>query len=226
MRNITRTLIGPVLCALFLLGGCAYSGESRSSHAYALAAQNGWTHRTIETGAFRLESFLPRHIFPADTVTIYIEGDGLAWLDPATPSFDPTPKEPVGLELALKQNTDAAYLARPCQYESAREAACSDDTWWTSRRFAPEVVEAETTAVDAIKRLYKASHVVLVGYSGGGAIAALVAARRHDVTELVTVAGNLDTETWVKLHGVLPLSGSLNPADEWAALQNIPQRHF
>jgi hypothetical protein len=44
-------------------------------------------------------------------------------------------------------------------------------------------------------------------------VASLVAARRHDVVRLVTVAGNLDHLAWTTLHGVSPLTGSLNPAD-------------
>jgi dienelactone hydrolase len=68
--------------------------------------------------------------------------------------------------------------------------------------------------------------LVLIGYSGGGAVAALVAARRGDVIELVTVAGNLDHATWTAIHHVHPLDGSLNPVNAIDALQNIPQIHF
>ena len=57
-------------------------------------------------------------------------------------------------------------------------------------------------------------------------MAALVAARRKDVTRLVTVAGNLDHVLWTQLHHVAPLTGSLNPADAWQALADISQVHF
>jgi hypothetical protein len=57
-------------------------------------------------------------------------------------------------------------------------------------------------------------------------MAALVAARRDDVVLLVTVAGVLDHEAWTRLHGVSPLTGSLNPADEWMALVRVRQVHL
>ena len=60
---------------------------------------------------------------------------------------------------------------------------------------------------------------VLIGYSGGGVLAILVAPHVASVVAVVTIAGNLDTDAWTHWHGYLPLEGSLNPATE-AALQN------
>ena len=56
------------------------------------------------------------------------------------------------------------------------------------------------------------THVLLVGYSGGGAIAALMAPAVPHLLGVVTIAGNLDPDAWTALHGYLPLAGSLNPA--------------
>ena len=66
----------------------------------------------------------------------------------------------------------------------------------------------------------------LVGYSGGGTVAALVAARRSDIQWLTTVAGNLDHAKWTELHELTPLSQSLNPADFANDLRDIPQLHL
>jgi pimeloyl-ACP methyl ester carboxylesterase len=52
--------------------------------------------------------------------------------------------------------------------------------------------------------------VLLIGHSGG-ALAILLAARVPQVVAVVTIAGNLDTDVWTKLHGYLRLQGSLNP---------------
>lgn len=68
--------------------------------------------------------------------------------------------------------------------------------------------------------------VVLVGFSGGGAVAALAAAQRSDVLALATVAGNLDHVSWTDHHRVTPLHGSLNPADAAGQLTRLPQIHF
>lgn len=215
-----------LFCAILLvLGACGASLESRIRHGEQRAAQQGWIRTSLPTGSFALVAFLPQQPAAAETAYIYIEGDGAAWRDAATPSLNPTPRQPVALELALQHGAGAAYLARPCQYV-ANDPACADNRWWTSHRFAPEVITASDRAIEAIKQRYRASHVVLIGYSGGGAVAALVAARRSDVSGLVTVAGNLDTQAWTALHDVEPLTGSLNPADYWALLQHIPQTHY
>jgi len=57
-------------------------------------------------------------------------------------------------------------------------------------------------------------------------VAALVAARRQDVVQLITVAGNLDHRTWTRKLRLTPLDGSLNPADFAEALSDTPQLHF
>lgn len=66
----------------------------------------------------------------------------------------------------------------------------------------------------------------LIGYSGGGAVAVLVAARRHDVATLRTVAGNLDSEYVNRIHDVSPMPASLNPIDDARRVGAIPQIHF
>ncbi len=169
---------------------------------------------------------MPATVKATDTVYIFIEGDGFAWRDRSTPSKNPTPKNPLALNLALEHGEEAVYLARPCQYTGAKDQICRDNKWWTSHRFAPEVISATGQAIDLIKQQRGARTVVLVGYSGGGAVAALVAAKRTDLAQLVTIAGNLDTVAWTNLHKVRPLTGSLNPANDWMTLQNIPQQHF
>lgn len=213
---------------LALLTACAnLAPQQRRQHADALAAAHGWQKLRLPAGPFILTGYAPADAAPAATLTVYIEGDGLAWLTRAQASDDPTPRRPLGLELALRHPLGAAaYLARPCQYVAEADWPGCEAAYWTSRRFAPEVVEASSRAIDLLKQQAGAQRLVLVGYSGGGAVAALVAARRSDVVQLVTVAGNLDHRAWTALHHVPPLAGSLNPAEEWEALQAVPQLHF
>jgi dienelactone hydrolase len=159
-------------------------------------------------------------------LTIYIEGDGLAWLNSSTPSDDPTPMDPLALKLALRDDAPSAYLARPCQYAADdRKKSCAQK-YWTHSRFSEEVIQSGNQAIDQIKHKFAAKKLVLVGYSGGGAVAALIAARRLDVARLITIAGNIDHLAWTRKYHLSPLSGSLNPADEWIYLQHIPQTHF
>ena len=213
------------LCAT-LLSACTAipTTTSRTDNATALAEKAGWQSVRLPTGKFVLTSFVPSHTAISDTLTVYIEGDGFAWVTSSQVSTDPTPVTPVALQLALNQPSGAAaYLARPCQY--VMNAGC-EKIYWTSHRFAPEVITATNLGIDALKLGFHAQKLVLIGYSGGGAVAALAAARRNDVIRLITVAGNLDHAAWTKQHHITPLSGSLNAADEWQALQYIPQMHF
>lgn len=80
-------------------------------------------------------------------------------------------------------------------------------------------------ALDQLKARQGASALVLVGYSGGGAVAALLAARRSDVTRLVTIAGNLNLRAWTAYHRLTPLDASLNAADQAERLAATPQIH-
>ncbi|MDP3482188.1 MAG: alpha/beta hydrolase [Sulfuricella sp.] len=219
------------LALVFLLlglAGCAdLSPQSRWQHADQLADKAGWQKLRIPTDKFILSAYVPKNSAQADTLTVYIEGDGLAWLTRSQASNDPTPRNPIALELALRHPQGmAVYLARPCQYVEASDAINCRQTYWTGGRFAPEVVETSNQAISALKQRVGADKLVLIGYSGGGAIAALVAARRNDVVRLITVAGNLDHRAWARMHHVPALEDSLNPVDEWQSLIDVPQRHF
>lgn len=220
--------------AAVLTAGCSAlpSRQDRQRHADELAVEKGWRSAVIVTDAFDLLTYGPGHEAGAargGVLTVYIEGDGFAWVSASQPSDDPTPREPVALRMAMAQPRGAAaYLARPCQYTmgvGASARACAQ-RYWTNERFAEPVVQAESQALDELKQRHGATHLVLVGYSGGGAVAALLAARRTDVTSLVTVAGNLDHHAWTRLHGVRPLDGSLNPIDEARKLKGMAQWHL
>lgn len=196
------------LCLLVVLLAACAGREARMETATTIAQRGNLRSVTVTSQPFTLAAFV-RSTDPAAPVTVYIEGDGLAWISRSQPSTDPTPTNPIGLRLAaLDASPNVVYLARPCQY--AWSPACSE-TYWTDRRFAEEVVAATSSAIDRLLRPGQRIH--LVGYSGGGAVAALVAARRHDVVSLRTVAGNLDHAEVNRIHRVSPMNGSLNAAE-------------
>ena len=82
----------------------------------------------------------------------------------------------------------------------------------------------------AALRTFLAMHpfrrVVLIGYSGGGTIAWLMAAYVPETTGVVTVAANLDTDDWARIHGFSVLEGSLNPALQPNLPPTIIQLHY
>jgi len=211
-----RRSVPLLLVALLLLSGCA---PGRRAPA-ALENRADWRELSVDRP-------LPARAWlrgRADVLWIYVEGDGNAYSMRTRPSLDPTPHAPAALILALKDDSPAvAYAGRPCQYGPDEPCVAAD---WTTGRFSERVLAAENGLVDRLKTAAGARKVVLVGFSGGGAVAALLAARRSDVAGLVTVCGVLDHELWTRLHGVTPLSGSLNPADAAPRLGGVPQVHF
>lgn len=216
-----------VLCLMALLPACSNvpTPAARSQQALELAQQAHWQPLLLETTAFRLQAFRPVRWQADDVLTVYIEGDGLAWRTSSQPSADPTPVKPLALHLALAQpEGNAAYLARPCQY-LADQPNCQR-RYWTDARFAQEVVAAMDQAVEQLKGQARANELVLVGYSGGAAVALLLATRRDDVRQVVTVAGNLDHAAWTVHHKVSPLQRSLNPAAQRQALAGLEQVHL
>jgi len=203
------------------LTGCAYTPSS----ADQLASTHHWVASDITTTTFTLRSYRPNQKVTSDVLNIYIEGDGFAWSSRTTPSLDPTPKNPIALKLALAANQgNSIYLARPCQYIPT-QPLCTNQ-YWTSSRYANEVVDAMNQAIDKIVQATKVRHINLIGFSGGGTIAALIALRRNDVNKITTISANLDHTAWSKYHKVSPLTGSLNPANYIKQLSTIEQHHF
>lgn len=214
-----------VLAALLSACGGADMVPARNKAA-RLTADAGWRYELRDSGGFVLAT--AQSPAPAsDVLTIYLEGDGMAFLGTGRVSPDPTPENPVGLRLALQHGVAAAYVARPCQYSLPNgQGRNCDPAVWTARRYASEVVDSMDAAVDGLKRRSGARRLVLVGYSGGGVLAALLAARRNDVAGIVTVAANLDARYWVARDRLSPLTGSLDPTDFLDRLRIIPQVHL
>ncbi|WP_347555665.1 alpha/beta hydrolase [Robbsia sp. KACC 23696] len=228
--NVYRAL---TLCASlsFALIGCALDDDPNSlmaaqAHARQIAAAARLQRIDIPTARYTIATF--SRLQSADRpIRVYIEGDGLAWTQVDLPSLDPTPRQATGLLLAASDTSDnVVYLARPCQFVEgpARHGCRIPD--WTDARFASRIVDAENAALDTFVARAPGQGVELVGYSGGGAIAILMAARRHDVMSIRTVAGNLESEAVNRLHKVSAMPASLDPLNVVGRVATIPQVHF
>ncbi len=214
---------------MLALAGCAsLSGnpETRAALAREIAGSARMEAEIIPAPPFALTAYR-RVGQPGERATVYIEGDGLAWLGRHSPSPDPTPTDPVALRLAaVDPAANVIWLARPCQYSKMTAPGACPQKYWMGARLAPEVVASLDAALDRLKSAYRLTGFDLVGFSGGGGAAALLAARRHDVTSLRTVAGNLDHALFAQIHGISPLTESLDPRDVAQAVATIPQIHF
>lgn len=207
-----------------LLVGAMLVGCQAPQHVLRdLAAHHEYRLEIISSHPFPLAMGTPLKPITSSRVRLYIEGDGYAWATRSRPSLDPTPRNMLVARLAFEDPTPSIYLARPCQYVMA--TGCRPELW-TSHRFSNDVVTSLEQALDQLKLRYGNLDFELIGYSGGGALALLLAARRDDVAQVQTLAGNLTPRRWVELHQLSPLSGSLDPEDFRVELRNTPQRHL
>lgn len=168
---------------------------------------------------------------PAQTLHVYIENDGAPFLHTSTKvAVNPSLQAGVlALQLMQLDPHTSLYLSRPCYGFGFKELPTTcHPRYWTNARYSAEVVGILSHALDEAKNhLNKSSvKIVLIGHSGGGSLALLVAQRRDDVDAVITLAGNLDTDAWTKLHGNSPLDESLNPFTQPLLPPQIKRWHF
>ena len=203
----TRVLAALCLAGV-LLAGCASAPVSPSALAARLRLQAVQLQGVsfVHSAYYSLEP-------AASTLWVFIEGDGRPWINGGRePADDPTSRNPLALRLAAATGRPALYLSRPCYDGHASDPACGVELW-TNARYSERVVQSMTEALRTFQAQHAFEQVVLVGYSGGGTLAALMAPRLPNVRALVTVVANLDVAAWTAHHGYLPLDASLDPAD-------------
>lgn len=221
----------PFFCSITLVVvvtacGGTRSVDNRMELAYKVADHAGFKPLTIKTTLFKLFGFYSFKSNSSD-ISVFFEGDGFAWVDRYTISRNPTPRNPLSLKLAAVDQADnIIYLARPCQYVDIRLEPNCDKKYWTSHRFSREVIDSYHQALDQISSNKKATKFHLIGFSGGAAIATLLAEQREDISSLITIGGNLDHVKLNNLRKVSPLSGSLDPMRAAEQLKMLPQIHY
>lgn len=213
----SRLRLNP-LSAMLLLAAMATSGgcsATRSIDLSQLAATGGATGQLVRGQGFRHRLFTNE---PAASradgapVLVFLEGDGTPWTHGGRrPAEDPGPHQPLAFHLFLQTPLPAWYITRPC-YSGTRDADC-EPRFWTSARYSPAVVDSLASAIADRHAAEGRPQLILVGYSGGGVLAVLVAARLG-ARGVITIASNLDTGAWVERHRYLPLADSLNPATQ------------
>lgn len=186
---------------------------------------SGWAGRDLSAAGRVLASAAPTGQPQGPVLTVVIEGDGRAHDRAGRPTRDPTPSDPLGLRLAAAwPEGPVAWLARPCQYTRRADPACRPEDW-TSDRFGPEALAALDAAVDALKQGAGATQVRLVGWSGGGVMAAALARRRADAVGLATFAAPLDVGAWTRAMRLSPLRLAPEAADD-PLPRRVAQVHF
>jgi hypothetical protein len=147
---------------------------------------------------------------------VYIEGDGAPYHNRFQISKDPSPQNPLMLSLMMQDKSSSLYLGRPCYFTNTmpamHDAQCVP-RHWTSARYSEEIVRSMIAALRQYLSNNPYQSISIIGHSGGGTLAVLMAARMAEVDQVVTLAGNLDLKAWTRLHHYTPLKHSLNPAN-------------
>ena len=210
-----------LLFTIIFIAGCQRSHVNKDSETLFL--ERSFKQVSLDTGSFSLMAWIPPS--PKEKkLRVYIEGDGRAWMRRGRASSDPTPvNRLVHRLMQVDPKHDIAYIARPCQYTLT--ANCKP-YFWTFGRYDENIVTAMNSALDQLKHKGSYQTLELVGYSGGATIALLLAARRDDILNVRTIAGNLDPAFTNTFHIVSPMPSALNPANFTNALTTVPQVHF
>lgn len=203
-----------------LLSGCATPSQRIETFARA----NGLERSTIETTPYR-HIVYSRHE-GGSTLLAFLEGDGTPWFTPTIVSLDPTPTNPLLLRFLTQINASAAYVGRPCYLGLAQDRGC-EPRLWTTARYGNAVVESMTLAIENVMARNNYQDLILIGHSGGGTLAMLIASRISvPVRGLMTLAANLDIDAWATFHGYAPLANSHDPATLPALPASLRQTHF
>ncbi len=211
--------VAAVLALATLLQSCA----SPTEHLQRQAEESGFSRQTLAGNGFQLEAFFKAGSGSSPVLHVYLEGDGSPWASFTRVSADPTPRNPLMLELMRLDRSPSLYLGRPCYNGHAQDPGCSP--WlWTHGRYGPDVTAAMAAALAAFLREHPHAGLVFIGHSGGGALALLLARRFPATLAVLTLAGNTDIDRWADLHQYSRLRGSLNPAD--FAGGEFPELHY
>lgn len=120
-------------------------------------------------------------------------------------------------------NEDIVFIVRP-----GYSSPVGDSSGWANQRdddYTAENVERVATALQNLKARYQASKVLLIGHSGGAAIAALILGRHPTALDGAILLGcPCDVPVWRQHRGLqrgrqTPWPNSLNPMD---VIDNIP----
>ena len=225
-----RNFLGFIVLCCFL-ASCSQKYSSRVQKFDSLAEKSGFKKEYVKGGDFWVTTYqLIRD--PKKPYVFYIEGDGVISQhisgDYRIPSPNPTPSNVMVLTLATMDDRNdipnVVYVAQPCQFTPPSINPNCSSEYWTIKRTSPEVVNSLNSV---ISKIANGQEINLVGYSGGGGLAALIAVNNKDVTTIVTLAANLDRAAFNNYHKSQPDEAySLNPLDYAHKIKNIPQMHY
>jgi hypothetical protein len=73
------------------------------------------------------------------TLHVYLEGDGMPWVNHQWVASDPTSREPLMLRLMAIDTAPSLYLGRPCYHGYSSTPPCTPGLW-TDARYSENVI--------------------------------------------------------------------------------------
>ena len=213
-----KRLAGLWVLGCLLLAGCAGPAwQNMPPGARLDRVQSRFELRTVWRHGNGVDGSSP--------LVVAIEGDGRPWLYRTRVARDPTPSNPLLWNWFAQWSGQALYLGRPCYYQKSLpgpDSACAP-YWYTNGRYSEPVIDS---LARALRKLAPRRPLILLGHSGGGTLAMLLAARVPNSCAVVTLAGNLNVGAWLQAHDYSPLTGSLDPSRQAPLPGRIRQWHF
>ncbi len=215
--------MGWLYTSVFILLLSACTAPSKQFEMYAL--EKAYHGHVIATEYFKHKIYKKNQIQASDQLHVYLDGDGTPWATAYRIAEDPTARNPLILDLMARDKQPNILLGRPCYYGLYTEAKC-ENQYWTSGRYSERVVNSMAAALKQYLTGNPVQELSLIGFSGGGSLAVLIAKKIPQVKRIITLAANLDLEAWNRFHGFPSLADSLDPAQEPALSHDIQQIHF
>lgn len=160
-----------------------------------------------------------------DELHVYLDGDGSPFLNANQPSDDPTSRQHLILDLLSKDKKPAILLGRPCYYSLQDSVDCNESRW-TLARYSQKIIHSLVFTLQQWLKIKPATHLVFIGYSGGGTLVTFLAGYFSQTRAMITIAGNLDVRAWADDHHYSPLKDSLNPIESAQISPKITQFHL
>ena len=209
------------LIFILFLSNCSQSSLNQRNSLIEELNLDKFTKNVYATTLFNIYSL--EKIKNKKKLTIYIEGDGLSWVDRFTISSNPTPTNPLAFKMALiDQGENIIYLARPCQYEWNK--SCNKEIW-TISQYSSVILNSYKDIITHLSKTYEEIH--LVGYSGGAGIAMYLGSTDNKkIKSIRTIAGNINHNELSKILNISRLNKSVNFYSIEKKIKQIPQVHY
>jgi|TARA_B100000795_G_C22654622_1_gene381648 hypothetical protein len=210
-----------VLLFILLLSSCSIPGGDKRLKIIKEHNADQFIEKVYKTAYFEIYSL--NKISNNKKVTVYIEGDGLSWIDNYTISSNPTPIDPLAFRLAkIDQSDNIIYLSRPCQY--IQTDICKNNEIWTVSQYSEGVLSSYRAIIDSLSQF---TEIHLVGYSGGAGVAMyLGSVNNKKIRSIRTIAGNINHDEFTQLRNFTPPKNSVNFYSIEKKVKNISQIHY